>query len=165
MTAAGDHFDASDEYAAAVPPTGHPKVRALYDYWRAIRPPEGNLPGRQHFDPADIPFLPPLVWLVDVHRSPLRFKHRLVGSEQVRVMERDVTGMWLDEAHPLFLGSRGYPQFVAVAERGEIGYRRGKPLFHLRKEYLSMERLLLPLAHDGKLVDMLLAITVYHRDA
>lgn len=33
---------------------------------------------------------------------------------------------------------------------------------HLPKEFLSMERLLLPLAQDGATVDMILAITIYH---
>jgi len=77
-------------------------------------------------------------------------------------MRRDPTGQWLDEAHPLFLESETYPQFAAASD-GQSGYRRGQPLFHLPKEFLSMERLpLLPLAEDGAAVDMILAITIYH---
>jgi hypothetical protein len=159
--------DSSDDslYAEALPDDCDHRLRVLQDYWRRHHPPEARLPGRQHIDPVDFPRLLPWIWLVDVQRSPLRFRHRLVGTEQVRIMERDHTGRWLDEVFPLFLGSPSYRQFIATAERGEIAYRRGKPQFHLSKEYLAVERLLLPLAKDGKTVDMLLAITVYHHAA
>ncbi len=150
-------------YASALPDGADERVSRLHRYWLSIHPQGGGLPGRQHFDPIDVPLLLPWIWLVDIQRSPLRFRQRLTGTEQVRVMERDVTGMWLDEAHPKFLSSPAYPQFVRCAQDGALQYRRGPPLFHLSKEYLSVERLLLPLAHDGSSVDMMLAITVYHR--
>jgi hypothetical protein len=140
-----------------------PRLRQLYEYWLAARPPDCKLPGRQHVDPTKIPILLPWIWLVDVQRKPLRFKHRLTGTEQVRLMGREVTGQWMDEAHPHFVSSPAYQQFVAVAERGVIAYRRGRPMFHLGKEFVWLERLLLPLAQDGEHVDMLLAITIYFR--
>jgi PAS domain len=153
--------EATEVYAAAPPPSSAPKIRALHAYWRSIHPPAGGLPGRQHFDPIDIPALLPWLWLIDVQREPLRFKHRLVGTEHVRVMKRDPTGQWLDQAYPLFVESETYPQFVAASD-GQSGYRRGQPLFHLPREFLSMEHLLLPLAQDGVTVGMILAITIYH---
>ena len=148
---------------SALPAAGDPRLAQLYRYWLSITPRGGGLPGRQHFDPLDIPSLLPWLWLVDVWRAPLRFRYRLLGTEHVRVMERDMTGQWIDEAHAGFTGSDTYPQFVAAAERAAIGYRKGEPPFHVAKDHLEMERLLLPLAADGKAVDMLLAITVYHR--
>ena len=153
--------EATEVYAAAPPPASAPKIRALYAYWRSIHPLAGGLPGRQHFDPIDVPALLRWLWLIDVQREPLRFRYRLVGTEQVRVMKRDPTGLWLDEAHPLFVASETYPQFVAAFD-GHCGYRRGQPLFHLPRELVSMERLLLPLAQDGATVDMILAITIYN---
>lgn len=134
----------------------------LYEYWRSISPREEGLPGRQHFDPLDIPALLPWVWLVDAHRDPLRFKYRLMGTEHARLSGRDVTGRWMDEVHPDFAQLDVYPQWVAVVERAELGYRRGPPLFPLRDEYEEMERLLLPLARNGADVDMVLAMTVHH---
>jgi hypothetical protein len=157
-------WPASIELFAAEPPSEcDPRIRQPYQYWRAACP-QGRLPGRQHIDPVAMPALLPWIWLVDVRRDPLRFKYRLMGTEQVRIMEREVTGQWMDEVNARFVTSPAYPQFVTVAERGTTAYRRGKPLFHISKDYLLMERLLLPLAHDGVVVDMLLAITVYHRD-
>jgi len=161
-----DSADAAtlEVFAGELPASCDPRIRQLQQYWRSVHPP-GGLPARQDIDPLHIPSLLPWIWLVDVHRSPLRFRYRLTGTEQVRIMEREVTGQWMDEAHAGFLTSPAYPQFVAVAERGEIAYRRGKLLFHIAKEYLAMERLLLPLTQDGATVDMILAITIYHHQA
>jgi hypothetical protein len=140
-----------------------PRIRRLYDYWQAARPPSGGLPGRQHIDPTAIPELLAWMWMVDVEHHPLRFRYRLIGTEQVRAMAGDFTGRYLDEVHPRFLTGFTYADYVAVAERAEIGYHRGEPIFHLDKDYIAIERLLLPLAKNGRDVDMLLAITLYHR--
>ena len=139
------------------------RIRRLHEYWLSVHPVGGGLPGRQHIDPTAIPELLPWVWMVDVERDPLRFRYRLIGTEQVRAMETDATGRYLDEAHARFLGSVTYPQYLAAVERAEIGYHRGPPSFHITKDYVSIERLLLPLARDGRTVDVLLALTVYHR--
>ena len=63
----------------------------------------GRLPGRQHVSPFDIVPLLPRVWLLDVVRDPLRFRYRLVRTGEVRTLGREVTGQWIDEAHPEFL--------------------------------------------------------------
>jgi hypothetical protein len=62
-----------------------------------------------------------------------------------------------------FTTSPAYRQYLAAVEQGRVGYRRGHTLIMLPKEYRSIERLLLPLARDGKAVDMLLAISLYQR--
>src|SRR3546814_9213349 len=52
------------------PPSGyHPDIAALVAYWHSIHPPQG-LPGRRHFDPVDVPWLLPHIWLLDVFRDP-----------------------------------------------------------------------------------------------
>ncbi|MGO8918965.1 MAG: PAS domain-containing protein [Stellaceae bacterium] len=147
----------------ALPVDCDERIRRLYDYWKAVHPPSGGLPGRQHVDPIAMSKLLPWLWMVDVERNPLRFRYRLVGTEQVSAMDADFTGRFLDEVHPRFLAGFTYPHYVAAAERSEINYYRGAPIFHINKEYVSIERLLLPLAKNGRDVDMLLAITVYHR--
>jgi hypothetical protein len=153
-----------EEFHEVPPPSADERVRQLYHYWREIHPPGGGLPGRQHVDPTAMPAsLLPFVWLADVQRQPLRFRYRLLGTEQVRVLGRELTGRWIDEAIPAFRGSAAYAQYVAVAERGKPGYRRGDTSIILPKDYRAMERLLLPLAREGRTVDMLLAISVYHK--
>lgn len=146
---------------AALPTECDGRIRRLYDYWRSIHPSSGGLPGRQHIDPAAIVELLPWIWMLDVERNPLRFRYRLVGTEQVAAMETDPTGRYLDEAHPRFLTSLAYPDYVAAAEQREVSFHRGPPVFHISKDYVLMERLLLPLATNGSTVDKLLGLTVY----
>jgi len=144
------------------PPSCDRRLLQLHDYWRSLLPAEGVLPGRQHFDPLHIPALLPWVWMLDVYRNPLRFKFRLIGTEHTRLSGRDVTGQWMDEVHRDATKVETWPQLVAAADRAEIRYRRGPPLFREQGEFSEMERLLLPMARDGRNVDMLLAITIYH---
>jgi len=42
--------------------------RELFEYWRSIFP-ETGWPGRQHFDPVDIPLLLGMCFLVDIVRD------------------------------------------------------------------------------------------------
>jgi hypothetical protein len=136
------------------------RIGELYDYWRSIRPAPGRLPGRQHFQPIDIPRLLKWIWLVDVQRTPLRFKYRLVGTEHVDAAGSNPTGRWYDEVHPRFVQSTAYPQFVAAVERTQVAFYRGPPVYVIEQHYKTIERLILPMAQDGSTVDMLLGITV-----
>lgn len=142
------------------------RVRALYDYWLA-RCRDGCPPRRSDIDPVDLPNLLRWLWLVDVARDapgwPMRFRCRLMGTEHVRTMGHDPTGKWMDEAFPTFLTNPTYSDYVQVAETGIPSYRAGTPLYHLDKNHVRMERIMLPLAGSGNTIDMILAITVYLR--
>ena len=138
----------------------HPTITALYQYWLGIHPAAG-LPGRQHVDPCAVAPLLPHVFMVDVARDPLRFKYRLIGTEYVRLIGKDVTGRYLDEVHPGFHGMV-LRQYVDAAELNRPAYRKGPVLYaNPDRRYLGMERLLVPLARNGAEVDMLLGAVVY----
>jgi len=151
--------------SATLPADADPRLRQLHDYWRSVHPPGGGLPGRQHIDPCAMVPLLRWIWMMDVGRDPLRFRYRLVGTEQVNVMGRDFTGRWLDEVHEQFLTSVSHSQYVTSVERGEIGYLKGAPPYHVTRDYMQVERLLVPLACNGRDVDILLALTVYLQPA
>lgn len=141
----------------------HPRVRALYEYWRSIHPGPGRLPGRAAVDPMAIPQLLPYIMLLDVVGQPPRFRYRLIGTRMVDALGTDFTGRWLDEAHVRPDGSLPvFPSYVRVATQGLHDWRRGAPHF---AGYLDrcteLERIFLPLATDGKTVDMILAINVF----
>jgi len=136
------------------------RISELYRYWRSIRPTVERLPGRQHFQPTDIPRLLKWIWLVDVQHAPLRFKYRLVGTAHVDAADSNPTGRWYDEVHPRFHQSTAYPQFVAAVERTQVAFYRGPPVYVIEQQYKTIERLILPMAQDGGTVDMLLGITV-----
>ncbi len=140
-----------------VPESCHPKIRALLDYWQSIHPESGGLPGRQHFDPVEIPELLANLWLIDVVRDPIRFRFRLIGTLVVDYAGEDNTGKWLYERWPNF-DDTGY---VSVVESRQPSWARGPSRFRPEKEYYEIERVRLPLAADGENVDMIVALTVF----
>ncbi|NKB57099.1 MAG: PAS domain-containing protein [Alphaproteobacteria bacterium] len=137
------------------------RVRAIYDYWCAIRP-GARLPTRADMDPVDIPALLPHVWMADVEHSPFRFRFRLVGSAIVRGLGRDVTGRYFEDCFDDFEGSGPYNTLAEVCSTGAPTWRRG-PALLTREGYnvKQIERVFLPFAADGESVDLLLALSVY----
>lgn len=154
-----------------LPDDAAPKIKALYHYWESIRPrgaQSGLLPGRRHLDPVDIPELLPNIWMIDVARDkaggPPRFRFRLIGTEIVRFTGRDSTGRWLDETYPGYAESDAFRFHRQVAESGRPDYRRSGILSNPGRNYVKAERLYLPLAEDGRTVDILLVMTLYHAE-
>ncbi|MGO8919316.1 MAG: PAS domain-containing protein [Stellaceae bacterium] len=148
--------------SAVVPPDCDARIGRVLGYWRSVCPAEDRLPGRQHVEPTELAELLRWLWLVDVQREPIRFRYRLIGTGHREVMGGDFTGKWIDEVLADFPRMPGYADFLAVAQ-GEPRYCRRAPEFPVGKKYVSMERLLLPLARDGVSVDMMLGVTVYER--
>jgi hypothetical protein len=149
-----------------LPDSAHPLVRAGFGYWRSIHPGNGLLPGRQHFDPLHIPALLPHVWLVDVVRAdpamPV-FRYRVVGSAIDRGMGQTLTGKRMDDVIAGFCNDpRLSGPYQEVAATGQPSYRKGSPLFGHNQQYRELERLLMPMAADGRDIDMLFCLTLFY---
>ena len=143
--------------------TWHPKLQRLLRYWRSIHPP-GGLPGRQHLDPMAIVDLLPGLWLLDVQRAPFRLRYRLVGTRIVESIGREVTGEWLDEAHPHVATEVDFfARYRRVVETGVPNRRRGAAKLWAHADYREVENAIFPLASDGRSVDMLMVLTVLYR--
>jgi hypothetical protein len=141
----------------------HPRLQRLHQYWLDIHPTDG-LPGRQHVDPIDIPDLLSNLWLLEVQREPFRLRYRLAGTSIVYAAKREVTGQWLDDVRPQVRTIPGYfDRYRAIVETKEPSWRRGPPNFQMNAYFVSLQNLFLPLARDGRNVDMILAGTVYFR--
>ena len=52
--------------------------------------------------------------------------------------------------------------FVDAATNAQISHRRGPPRFRMNADTAELERIMLPLAADGRNVDMLLGFTVFY---
>ena len=140
------------------PPGYHPDIGELVAYWRRIHPGDG-LTGRRHFDPSDVPVLLPHIWLLDVFRAPWRFRVRLVGTAIVAFAGRDTTGRWCEDAFPNFERSEAYTDIVTCAERGVPAFRTARLL--VKDDHRLSQRVHLPLATDGRTVDVILSLTRY----
>ncbi len=140
----------------------HPKLAALYAYWRTRRPEaEDRLPSRADIEPSDIPPLLPHLYLLDVIEDPLRFRYRLVGTKLVYAGNREMTGMLMEDAHPNLFIAPPYADYPACVREHRISRRLGTPVFDWDREHVCVERLLLPLATDGRHVDMILGLSVF----
>ncbi len=73
-----------------------PDLRVLYEYWLEKKA-GGEMPGRVDIRPTEIISLLPRIILIDVEYHPLRFKFRLVGTDIVCAMGKDMTGVYLDD--------------------------------------------------------------------
>jgi len=141
-----------------------PGFRRFYDYW-ASRAPAGQLPGRQHIDPLDIPHLLAGVMLYDVvpgqadaAGNTARFRVRIAGEMLVGILGYNPAGRFLDEF--VLADRRGVVNaaFARVA-RERIAHYWENQLWTAGREYIRMRRLALPLARDGANPDMVIA---YH---
>jgi hypothetical protein len=137
-----------------------PLVSRFYDYWLSVAPPS-LLPGRQHIVPEAIAPLWSRLWLLDVSRDPLRFRYRFCGTDVARSYGREVTGAWLDEAHPQHTANPlSRERFRFAVETGQAAWRRGAPIWIGNSEYRTIESCIAPLASDGVTVDKLFGISV-----
>jgi hypothetical protein len=140
------------------------EAKQLYAYWLGIKPADAELPGRQHIDPRDIPALLPHVWLLDVADDPRDNRYRLIGTAVASGVGQDHTGKALRDAHP---GSADSPEafrfFIELVETRAPHWFRGKPRLHHYKDVAELENLILPLAADGRRIDMLFGMTRFYR--
>ncbi|HVJ54366.1 MAG TPA: PAS domain-containing protein [Aliidongia sp.] len=140
------------------------QCRRFYQYWLDIAPP-GRLPGRQHVSPGDIVSLLPRVWMLDVVRAPLRFRYRLVGTGEVATLGLDATGHWLDEVHPESVTDPALnDRYRFMVETGRPTWRRGPVRWGHDKSHRLVENCMVPLAADGRTVDIIFAFSMLFHD-
>ncbi|MBV8538687.1 MAG: PAS domain-containing protein [Alphaproteobacteria bacterium] len=142
-------------------PSLHPRYARVRDYLQKVAPP-GRLPGRSHVDPGALRDLLPLINLVDVIRDKdrLRFRFRLVGTEQTEKAAREITGKFVEDAVvPEFVDRILANMRTVVAEKAPV-YDRF-PMPHPEREFIDSERIYFPLATDGEMVDMILIVNGY----
>jgi hypothetical protein len=136
----------------------HPDLLRLYDYWLSRH--RGDLlPSRQDLDPADFKFAVGNVTLIDVLHEPVRFRFRLIGSLMAQRMGWDLTGKLVDE-----VPDAEYREVLLTAYRQMLTSRQPSTTLYERLIDGKMRRfevLRLPLAADGKTIDMLLLCPMY----
>jgi hypothetical protein len=138
----------------------HPLVRRFYEYWVSIAPP-GRLPGRQHVAPEEIGPLLSRLWMLDIFRDPLRYRYRLVGTDIVRSVQRELTGQWLFEAQPELADNVNLrDRYRLMTETGTATWRRGQTLWTRDPNHRTVENCLTPLATDGVTVDKIFGFSV-----
>lgn len=145
----------------------HPYIVEFLAHWQSLAPKLGLLPGRRHFDPLAVPHLLPNIWLLDVERGEApgpawRYRVRLVGGAVVAVGFPARPGEYFDVPRISTDIVAIRQQLDAVVDTHQPDWRRGKPVIDHTTYVDALERIILPLAADGRRVDMLLALTVFY---
>ena len=131
-------------------------LRRMYAYWQS-KIQGGRLPGRQDIDPLDFPWALGLVCLLDVELRPLTFRYRLDGTTIAERYGADLTGRSTDEVTPNFHAALLRKHFTEVVESGRpTAYRIN---LRFREQARSYIRLALPLAGDGRTIDMIMTVS------
>lgn len=135
-----------------------PPLRELVELWSA-RCRNGRLPSRGDFSDDDLrPYFGHLL-MVDVVGNPPRFRFRLLGTSLATAASRELTGKFFED-----VDISGYEP--DVLEDYEAVVRRRRPFCRIRsfdpapeafaEVWKTYERLLLPLAADGQVIDRIL---------
>lgn len=136
------------------------RLSGLIGYWAGKR--QGRrFPARADFDPLELKPLLGHLLMVDVVREPEdapRFRYRLFGSEFVFYHGADLTGRWLEDiANPGFRNEL-LDYYRSVANDGEI--RTISYDYIVGDKRHRFQAVLLPLAADGKMVNIVLGCGV-----
>ncbi|MFC3675917.1 PAS domain-containing protein [Ferrovibrio xuzhouensis] len=126
----------------------------LYRYWLACRGGR-RFPARADLDPLQMRGALGNLTLIEVHRDPLRFRLRLVGTNQTARLGFDPTGLWLDEMPTREYGRLLIGRITLILEHQQPLLVRNRQFMDDR--WYDYETLWLPLAADGETIDMLLA--------
>lgn len=141
-----------------------PLVKRAFEYWSAKKRCD-RLPARADIDPVEIPSVLPYLTLVERDEKDRRMRYRLFGSALVDLLGRDPTGLYLDEVYPDFNASPSKLFREQVFDMGKPSHRIGRPTLRFAKDFYSVERLYLPLAEDGRQVDMVIGVLVFSFDS
>ena len=132
----------------------------IVDYWASIGPSDA-LPGRQHFDPIDVWNLIPNIWMVNVVGMPPQFEYRIIGSKVVGYIGREATGMFMHDVFEHFENTATCKDLRKAVSDGCPRWRRGSPTMRYDKDFKVVEQISLPLASNGKTVDIVLNLSLF----
>ncbi len=127
----------------------------LFAYWASLRQ-AGRIPGRADIRPDDFKRLLPTVSLIDIIDGPPRdYRVRLAGTALYSVYGREITGRSLGDVY----GSKAADYWRGELDKVVENRRPGVGCHSLSwrgSGHMSLLWLRLPLATDGRNVDMIL---------
>ena len=128
----------------------------LFGYWASLRR-DARLPARRQIDPREIKRLLPTVSLIDVAAAPLDFRMRLAGTGLYGIYGREITGRRLPEIYNTAAAEYWRKELTNVVLTG----RPAAGVHNLAwrgAAHMSILWLRLPLASNGRDVDMILGL-------
>lgn len=131
-----------------------PELNAMHDVW-AKSGTAGLLPSRADIGPESLKPWLRNVALIDIEPSPLRFRRRLVGTKIVDYQGADQTGLYLAEQESDSIDAWEFADYMICAKAASVMHRCESSV-DLAGNTTRWERLLLPLAKNGRTPDKIL---------
>jgi hypothetical protein len=140
-------------------PFSDARLDMIFQHWR-MRSAGRLMPQRADIRPSELGPAIRLLNLVDVQHGPLRFRHRLVGSEHVEWLGRNATGRDIDESLYGAATNEIISAFATIVEQRRPYYRLSRLDWNNQK-WLMMEAVELPLGDSEGQVHMILRGAVF----
>jgi len=138
-----------------------PLIRRALDYWTECRG-DRAMPARADLDPTEMIAILPNVVLLDVEADPLDFRYRLIGTVIEDHLAERYTGVALSEIPHQWPPSRIWSNCQKVVE-DKVPLRSDIPYVGHKKDFVTVEDILLPLSSDGETVDKIMVVVEYLR--
>jgi hypothetical protein len=138
-------------------PEKHPQLQALHRYWLE-RCDGSQLPARRAIEPIDLKRHLPNLLLVDVGDAPRRFRYRLFGTALVALYKREMTGRYVDEIQSDTLRAAAVKAYSDVIARRAPVF--STLVFVIDDYRIKYDRVLLPLAADGRTITMVMGAVI-----
>ncbi len=135
----------------------NPILKDIYQYWLDMKGAR-DMPCRRDLHPADIVRLLPYVCLIDVKHDVKRYKMRLIGTETVKALGKEITGKYLDEIPEIEQHLKNRYEWI-VRERRP--YLVSDKLRWSQKSFLNFCSIGLPLSEKGQDVDIIMYGSYY----
>lgn len=136
----------------------HPVLEALYRFWSGKKSALGALPSRKDISPSEIKKLLPHIAIADVIDGGADFCFRVCGTMITEGAGVELTG----KSWSSFEGTdRIIARSRQLVETAEPYYATNQRAHWAPKDFQHYSVLALPLARDGKTVDMVLYGLVY----
>ena len=135
-----------------------PSLRRLFDYWQDKRG-TNRFPSRNDICPFEMSYLLGSIFLVDIEGDSPKFRYRLFGTKLVARANYELTGKHVEDIPA--------PDMREVMRQGYHDLVRLKASVVIRDSHFldgqlqPFEVLLLPMASDHNLVDLILGALVY----
>jgi hypothetical protein len=138
-----------------------PRLKRLYEAWQERR--QGReFPRRADFSPLDLTYILGNLSLLDVAYEPLRFRFRLHASHLSERFGFEMTNKSVDEMPIVSHGRMARTHYTEVVERRMPVAHARDNLFIDCNTKRECEGLVLPLARDGKTIDMLMSALIWN---
>lgn len=127
-------------------------LKDIFRYWLVIKG-DRPMPGRADLHPSDIVSLLPNISLIDVEHDTQRYRMRLVGTETVKALGKDITGKYLDEVPEIETHLKSRYEWIVREKRPYVISDR---LHWSSKSFLNFCSVGLPLSNEGQNVDIIM---------